>query len=55
MQKMTNMELDARINQFMERKREDFPELFSRFDTLRSGGKGAHNRLPVARFGAHAQ
>ena len=54
MQKMTNMELDARINQFMERKREDFPELFSRFDTLRSGGKGVHGRLPVSRFGARS-
>jgi hypothetical protein len=49
MQKMTTMELDARINQFMQRKRENFPELFNRFDTLPSGGKGAHGSLPGVR------
>lgn len=35
MKRMSDTELNARIAQFMDRKREDFPSLFSRLETQR--------------------
>jgi hypothetical protein len=33
MKRMTDTELDARIAQFMDRKKEDFPSLFGRYES----------------------
>ena len=47
MKRMTETELDARIAQFMDRKREDFPGLFSRLDA----SQDAQHSSRLARHG----
>ena len=51
MKRMTETELDARIAQFMDRKKEDFPGLFSRLESSRD----TQRSLPLARRGFSPQ